>query len=156
MEHRFWAVALCAIMAVCVVLELFTPSMGGFTLLALAAAAGSSYFGFQCSESFGYLMVAANLTVFPVTFYYGMKFMRHSPIMHHYEMRAGSQSSSDAPPLSHLLGREGVTLTVLRPAGSAMIGDVKVDVIAQGKFVEPETRVKVIHVEGNRVIVEPV
>jgi membrane-bound serine protease (ClpP class) len=135
---------------------LFTPSMGGFTILALGASIGSAYLGFKVSEPFGYLMVAANLTIFPVVLYFGLQFLKKSPIMHHHELTSGSQSSPDAPPLAHLLGKEGKTITPLRPAGSAMIGDQKYDVVAQGKFVDPDTTVKVIHVEGNRIVVEPV
>jgi membrane-bound serine protease (ClpP class) len=156
MEYRFWAVVCCGLMAVFVILELFTPSMGGFTILALGAAVGSAYLGFQYSEPFGYLMVAANLTTFPVVLYFGLNLLKKSPIMHHHELLSGSQSSPDAPPLSHLLGKEGRTVTPLRPAGSAMIGEAKVDVVAQGKFVDPGTPIRVIHVEGNRVVVEPI
>ena len=56
-----------------------------------------------------------------------------------------------------LLGQTGVTLTVLRPAGSSIINGKRVDVVAaDGGFVEKGTTVKVVEIEGLRVVVRPV
>jgi membrane-bound serine protease (ClpP class) len=54
-----------------------------------------------------------------------------------------------------LLGAIGVAATPLRPAGKAQFGDAFVDVVAEG-FITPGTRVQVIEVEGNRVLVKEV
>lgn len=55
--------------------------------------------------------------------------------------------------LSALVGKEGTSLTVLRPAGTAEFGDQKVDVVTEGDFVAVGHRVKIIRVEGTRVVV---
>lgn len=55
-----------------------------------------------------------------------------------------------------LLGREGVSLTVLRPAGKAQIGDNLVDVVSEGPFISQGRRIEVIEVSGNRVVVREV
>ena len=55
-----------------------------------------------------------------------------------------------------LLGREGVAMTPLRPAGIAKIEGTRVDVTAAVDFVEAGTRVVVEKVEGGRVRVAPV
>ncbi|RME93081.1 MAG: hypothetical protein D6766_08830 [Verrucomicrobia bacterium] len=54
-----------------------------------------------------------------------------------------------------LLGREGVALTPLRPSGMAEIDGRRVDVVTEGGLIEPGTRVKVVAVEGLRVVVRP-
>jgi membrane-bound serine protease (ClpP class) len=54
----------------------------------------------------------------------------------------------------NLLGKEGVALTMLRPAGTAMIDSVKVSVVTSGDFIEKNSRIKVTEVEGYRVVVE--
>lgn len=54
---------------------------------------------------------------------------------------------------TELLGREGVSITPLRPAGTALIGGARVDVVTDGEFLERETSVRVSAVEGTRVIV---
>jgi membrane-bound serine protease (ClpP class) len=53
------------------------------------------------------------------------------------------------------VGDEGVAESVLRPAGRALIQGRSVDVIADGKFIEPGQPIKVIDVRGNRLIVVP-
>ncbi|MBN1350736.1 hypothetical protein JXJ21_15065 [candidate division KSB1 bacterium] len=53
-----------------------------------------------------------------------------------------------------LLGKEGVSLSVLRPSGSAMIEGKKYDVITEGGFLEKNTRLKIVQVDGNRIVVK--
>lgn len=55
-----------------------------------------------------------------------------------------------------LVGKEGKTLTKLRPAGKVTLGKEIIDVVAQGEFIDRGARVKVVEVEGNRVVVEKV
>jgi membrane-bound serine protease (ClpP class) len=44
----------------------------------------------------------------------------------------------------------------LRPAGKAWFGDLLVDVVSEGEFVEPPAEVEVVERRGNRVVVRPV
>jgi hypothetical protein len=60
------------------------------------------------------------------------------------------------PELAGLLGAIGVAATPLRPAGKVQFGDEFVDVVAEGGYVQPGTRVQVIEIEGNRVVVKEV
>ena len=55
--------------------------------------------------------------------------------------------------LTALVGKSGKTITPLRPAGVALINGQRVDIVTQGEFVEPETEIEVIQVEGSRVVV---
>jgi membrane-bound serine protease (ClpP class) len=55
-----------------------------------------------------------------------------------------------------LLGAIGVAITPLRPAGKVKFGDEYIDVVAEGSYVQPNTRVQVIEVEANRVVVKEV
>jgi membrane-bound ClpP family serine protease len=66
--------------------------------------------------------------------------------------------ASDAvrPEIASLLGAIGVAATPLRPAGKVQFGEEFVDVVAEGGYVAPGTRVQVIEVEGNRVVVKEV
>ena len=54
---------------------------------------------------------------------------------------------------SELLGAQGRSLTPLRPAGSALIGGRKVDVVAESDFIAPDEPVVVVREEGLRVVV---
>lgn len=56
--------------------------------------------------------------------------------------------------LDGLIGQEGTATSQLRPAGYAQIGDRRIDVITQGGMIAKGDRVRVIEVEGNRVVVK--
>lgn len=53
-------------------------------------------------------------------------------------------------------GQVGITITKLRPAGQARFGDAIVDVVAEGDFTEKDKKVKIIRIEGNRVVVRQI
>lgn len=55
-----------------------------------------------------------------------------------------------------LLHQTGVALTILRPSGSATINGHRVDVVAENGLVEAGAAIKVVAVEGLRVVVRPV
>lgn len=55
-----------------------------------------------------------------------------------------------------LLGKVGITITPLRPSGFARFGDQKIDVVSEGEIIPANEKVKVIHVEGRRVMVRKV
>ncbi|WP_068962657.1 NfeD family protein [Desulfosporosinus sp. BG] len=51
------------------------------------------------------------------------------------------------------LGRVGISLTQLRPAGTADFDGEHLDVVTEGGFIGPGKGIRVIAVEGNRIIV---
>ena len=52
-----------------------------------------------------------------------------------------------------LINLTGTVYTDLRPSGKATIGDQRLNVVTEGSFIEKDNSVKVIAVEGNRVVV---
>jgi membrane-bound serine protease (ClpP class) len=52
-----------------------------------------------------------------------------------------------------LLEQTGTALTALRPAGTAIIDGQRVDVVTEGQMIERGTPVRVVAVEGLRVVV---
>lgn len=55
--------------------------------------------------------------------------------------------------LNFFLDKEGTAYTVLRPAGIADFSGVKMDVVSEGDYISKGTKVKVIKVEGRRIVV---
>jgi membrane-bound serine protease (ClpP class) len=51
-------------------------------------------------------------------------------------------------------GMHGTAVTVLRPSGKARFDDHLVDVVTEGEFIAPETRVTVVQTDGMRVVVK--
>src|SRR5262249_33809564 len=56
--------------------------------------------------------------------------------------------------LMFLIGETGRTTTVLRPTGKARVGELLIRVTADRFFIEPDSLVEVIDVQGQRVIVK--
>ncbi len=56
---------------------------------------------------------------------------------------------------SDLFGKEGVTVSELRPAGIALIDGRRLDVVTDGDFVDAQQSVRVVEARGNRVVVRP-
>jgi len=57
---------------------------------------------------------------------------------------------------SELIGAEGVALTTLRPSGTAEINGKRVDVVTDSEYVEKGKKIKVLAVEGIRVVVREI
>lgn len=60
------------------------------------------------------------------------------------------------PNRTDLLGVEGKALTDLRPSGTVLIKEEHVDVVTEGSFIVKGTTVKVIKVEGPRIVVREI
>ncbi len=57
---------------------------------------------------------------------------------------------------TNIIGLEGEALTLLRPAGTVVIEDIRYDVVTEGEYIQKGTRVKVVNVEGSRIIVRKI
>ena len=53
-----------------------------------------------------------------------------------------------------LIGARGEVLTALRPAGTILVNDKRVDAVSEGVFIDKGARVRVIAVHGSRVVAE--
>lgn len=67
-----------------------------------------------------------------------------------------SFSATVASPVGVSVGDQGLALSMLRPSGSAVFNGRYMDVVTQGVFVDPKTAIRVVAVEGSRIVVEPV
>ncbi|MBU8697616.1 NfeD family protein [Bacillus pumilus] len=55
-----------------------------------------------------------------------------------------------------LVGQIAVTLTALRPSGTAVLGDERIDVVSEGAFIDKDEQVKIVKAEGSRIVVRKV
>ena len=52
-----------------------------------------------------------------------------------------------------LMGKTGTSVTVLRPSGIALIGGERVDVVTHGEFIDKDAPLRVVEIEGGRIVV---
>jgi membrane-bound serine protease (ClpP class) len=55
-----------------------------------------------------------------------------------------------------LVGKKGITVTPLRPAGTAQIEGLRIDVVSEGGFISAHQEVEVTQIEGMRVVVRAI
>lgn len=70
------------------------------------------------------------------------------------ESVGGDTYSAAEESFAQLVGEQGRAMTTLRPAGIATIRGERVDVVSSGDFIPPGTTVRVVYVEGRKVVVE--
>ena len=58
--------------------------------------------------------------------------------------------------LEDLTGEEGITDTDLRPSGWVNVGDQRIFVVTEGSYINKNEKVKILSVDGNRVVVRKI
>ncbi|HLF94456.1 MAG TPA: NfeD family protein [Planctomycetota bacterium] len=117
-------------------------------VIGLALMATSVYFGFRHHWAIGTTQLAVALGVTPLCFYVALRKLTLKA-----SLEGGVPSARDG---SDALGREGEAQTDLRPAGIVLIDGKKIDVVTSGEPVDKGRRVRVVQVEGNRIVVRAI
>ncbi len=145
--------SLAIIGIVLLIVEAFVPGFGIFGIGGLVAMGSSIFFAVPSQElAWRYLMwtaVALVVALFGIIRAVGKRGLGKALTLE------DSAKGWVAPrtDLAALVGREGKSLTVLRPAGTAQFGDLKLDVVTEGEYIGHGKRVKIMRVEGTRVVV---
>lgn len=56
--------------------------------------------------------------------------------------------------LQYFVGMEGIALTPLRPSGTGEFNGVRLDVLTQGNFIIKDQPIKIIEIQGKKIIVD--
>ena len=139
-------------------IEFFVPGFGLFGIAGIASILFSLFM--TLGGGIGALNIMATGTVAAVVvFLFLLKYLPSSGLWKRLVLKnelKTEQGYTASDDLTQLLGQEGVVLTLLRPAGTIQVGERVVDVVSEGRFVEPGARVKVLGVNGNRIVVRAV
>ncbi len=134
--------------------EIFVPGgiLGVIGTIALLVA---GLLGFTVFGPLGGLLSAIGLLIGGAIFIsLWIRYCPHSMIGRWFTLKEdGSTFKSSDNTQDHLLGQTGTAHTDLRPAGMAMIGGHKIDVLSEAGYITSGTAIKVIAVTGNRVVV---
>lgn len=148
-------IALLGLGLALIVAEVLFPSLGVLSLAAGACILGSIVSAFAIDANTGVNFLIAVALLVPVAIVMGFKVFPKSPMGKHMIARGlsfDSSAATDARDLT-LVGQDGVVEATLRPAGMARIDGRRVDVISRGERIETGEPVRVVEVEGNRVVV---
>lgn len=162
---EIWEIAVFAIGVILVLVELFViPGFGiagisGIVLILFSlvvSLVGNVGFSFPPFPSImpSVYTLAVTLILLVVTGIVGARLLpgvsHVSSLVLAPELRS-SEGYTTAVTHSEYLGKTGPALTALRPSGAMMIGDIRVDVITAGEFIDQGEIVRVVSVRGTRV-----
>ena len=147
-------ITLLVLGAVLMFLETLLPGLIagiiGFICLVAAVVLGYRDYGYQT----GTLILAGVIAGLIVGTWCWLKFFPESGIAKKFISRgAVGELGVDKPELLNGLGE---ALTQLRPSGTASINGQRVDVVAESGLIERGAAVKVVAVEGSRIVVRAV
>ncbi|MHC5142833.1 MAG: NfeD family protein [Planctomycetota bacterium] len=154
-----FAVVLLILCAILLVFEIFIPSLGLLTATALLCLAGGMYIFFQVSTTVGWIGVWTAVVLIPAVWVIVYKLLPKTSIGRVLELKKVEQAMGGIPDQEHLeslMGQSGIVLTPLRPVGMCEFEGKKIVCVADTGYVEKQTPVKVIHVEGNKVTVRKI
>ena len=138
-----------------IVAEVLIPSMGVLGTLASVCLIGAVGWSFTISVGTGLQVMIATFLLVPTVVMLAFKLLPYSPLAK--RLMATGFSFEDGRGVDQrdegLVGRVGTVEAPLRPVGTARIDGRRVDVVSRGDMVEAGTTVRVIEVEGNRVVV---
>jgi membrane-bound serine protease (ClpP class) len=160
MEGSWLTISLLMLLGfILLLVEVFViPGFGVTGITGLAALAFACYLAFTRFPTLwpgttALLGTLAVLIVF-IKFFPRTKSWKRLRLNAREESKEGFAASSSQ--LEELVGKTGISLTMLRPAGTAEIGEKRVDVVSEGIFVPKDTKIKVVMVKGNRVVVRKI
>ncbi|MDV5121832.1 MAG: NfeD family protein [Candidatus Scalindua sp.] len=142
-----YIIGLCAI-----TIELFIPGAIVGICGAGCVIASIVFAYLYVSNLLGHILLGIGICFIPIFFITWYKLLTRTFAVKDTE--EGFSSASDK--LDELLSAEGVAITTLRPSGTANINGNKVDVVSEGEMISKNTKIKVIDIKGNRIVVKPV
>lgn len=152
-----WYITLLVCGLFLVGVEIFIPG-GVVGALGAAALTGAVVIGFispDFPDWFGWVSLFLVLLLTGLAVFLWMRFFPESPMGKALALNQNI-SKKDQDDSLWKTGMKGICLSPLRPAGKALIEGHRADVIADGTWIEADSAVEVIKVEGNRIYVRKV
>lgn len=140
-----------------VIAEVFFPSLGLFGIAATVCTVFADIAAFGEGTGIGYAFVIAQVILIPLLIWGAFKALPHTGIGRRMVL-SGPETDlvQAAPSFGHLVGHEGVTVTALRPAGTADLDGKRVSVVGLGGMIDAGARIVVVSVEGTEIRVRAV
>ncbi len=149
-----WAAVLVLIGCALVVLEVFIPSGGLISFLAVVALVGGVAMAFQQNAATGMVFMVVTVIAVPTVVGLAFKYWPHTPMGKAFLGELADEGEwVPEDPRCDLIGRVGTATSKMLPSGGVQIDGKMIDAISQGMAIEPGQAVVVVEVKGNRVVV---
>ncbi len=139
-------------------IEMLIPGFGIFGVLGLCSLSVGSFFVMGGGmEAFlvllGIYVLLAAIVFF--AFLYKPKNSRWNPFIL-WDKQKNVDGYTGSGDFSKLLDRTAVTITPLRPAGTVLLDEERIDVSSFGDYIEKDVVVRIVKVEGSKIFVRKV
>ena len=154
-----WLAALAFLLGLlALALEVFIAGFGVFGMIGIILFGwGIFLLSVDVAVTLQSMVIAVAISV--VVFIVGIKILTRLNFWQRFTLgeRQEKNTGYTAPrdELRQYAGQEGVTITPLRPAGSAEVNGERLDVVTEGGYVPTGTKIIVVKVEGGRIVVRP-
>ena len=139
------------------ILEAMAPGFGIFGVLGLALTVGGIMASAASFASACYSLLAI-VIVLCVAVWLVSRYGDRSKLLKNFilsdSVKDHAADEARAKYREDLLGRVGTALTPLHPAGIVVLEDTQVDAVTEGDFVERGERVRIVRMDGNRIVVK--
>lgn len=144
------------LLGVLIILAEFILPSGGILTLGAVAVFGYSLFTVftTMSTDVGLIFVGADIILIPALVFIGIKILANSPVTLKKSLSQHDGVTSQDTDLQSLIGKTGTVINDLRPAGKAVIGNKRFDVVSEGDYINIDSTVIVSSVDGNRIVVK--
>lgn len=137
--------------------EIYLPGgvVGFIGVLALIGAVIAGFFAF--GPQGGFFSAVAIIVLSGICIVLWIRFFPRTGMGKRLTLsKDGKPYRSAADEFKNLVGKEGTAQSSLRPSGIALVDGRRIDVVAAGDWISEGLRIRIVAVEGNRVIVRPV
>lgn len=153
-----WIITLFVLGVILLFLEIFVP--GGILGITGIILLSTGVFMTADSVGQGIAYVCSMLLVLAILIALSFRFPQTKRLWMRLSLTTRQTKSegyvAPSQDLESFLGSEGIALSQLRPAGTADFNGIRLDVVTEGGFISNEARIKVIDVEGTRVVVREI
>ena len=159
MDYWVWAI-LTLVAAVGIgFLELFIPSGGVLAVVAVLALLGSLVFAFLQGMVFGLGLLLIVVVGLPFLIGYMLAIWQSTPIGRRILLDPAEdpalQPSEELERHKALLGKTGTVKSLMMPSGMIEIDGERFDAVSAGMPIDPGTPIRVVHVDGINLTVQP-
>lgn len=160
-----WDILLFIIGVILLLIEIFViPGFGITGIVGIILMVAALFFGLITdidiattnAISIAIIQLASTFVATAIVIYFIWKLLPKSQTFNKLILNENLPSKSGyaaKPTFENLVGQTGKALTDLRPSGSAIINDERIDVVTEGDYIERGNEIIVKKVEGSKVVV---
>jgi membrane-bound ClpP family serine protease len=152
-----FAVFLYFACAILIIAEVFVPSGGLISIMALICVIGGVVIFFNHSSVAGWIGVVIAIIMIPSVLVLAYRVFPKTRFGKNVTLAPPKRPQGDAipdtPELQKMLGAVGIVLTPLRPVGTCDFSGQRVECVAESGYVKKGNKVEVIKVESTQITV---